>query len=82
MGIHIIYGFYVLGRPILDPRLFHCRILAGRLKLIVTEISEFCQEDMNEDDVMVLDGGDEIYVWIGNTASAEEKQQSLEMAKV
>lgn len=62
--------------------MFHCRILAGRLKLIVTEISEFCQEDMNEDDVMVLDGGDEIYVWIGNTASPEEKQQSLEMAKV
>ncbi|XP_063704952.1 gelsolin, cytoplasmic-like isoform X2 [Culicoides brevitarsis] len=69
------------GSPILDPRLFHCRILAGRKKLIVTEIADFTQEDLNEDDCMVLDGGDEVYVWIGKTASAEEKEQSIEMAK-
>lgn len=62
--------------------MFHCRILAGRKKLIVTEIAEFNQEDLNEDDCMVLDGGDEVYVWIGKTASPEEKKQSLEMAKV
>lgn len=71
-----------LGVPLLDPRLFHCRILAGRKKLIVTEIADFTQEDLNEDDCMVLDGGDEVYVWIGKTASPEEKEQSLEMAKV
>lgn len=70
------------GTPLLDPRLFHCRILAGRKKLIVTEIADFSQEDLNEDDCMVLDGGDEVYVWIGKTASPEEKEQSLEMAKV
>uniref|UniRef100_A0A336MYB6 CSON006296 protein n=1 Tax=Culicoides sonorensis TaxID=179676 RepID=A0A336MYB6_CULSO len=69
------------GSPILDPRLFHCRILAGRKKLIVTEIAEFGQEDLMPDDCMVLDGGDEVYVWIGKTASPEEKKQSLEMAK-
>lgn len=31
---------------------------------------------------MVLDGGDEVYVWLGKTSSPEEKEQSLEMAKV
>lgn len=71
-----------IGAPLLDPRLFHCRILAGRKKLIVTEIADFGQEDLNEDDCMVLDGGDEVYVWLGKTSSPEEKEQSLEMAKV
>ena len=30
---------------------------------------------------MVLDGGDEIYVWIGNGSDDEEKAKSLDMAK-
>lgn len=30
---------------------------------------------------MVLDGGDEIYVWIGNGATEEERTKSIDMAK-
>ena len=39
-------------------------------------------QDLNEDDVMVLDSGDEVYVWIGKGASDEEKEKSWAMAKV
>ena len=31
---------------------------------------------------MVLDTGDEIYIWIGSGASDEEKEKSLEIAEV
>ncbi len=31
---------------------------------------------------MVLDSGDEIYVWVGKAADEEEKAKALEMAKV
>ena len=34
------------------------------------------------DDVMILDSGDEIYVWVGNEASDDEKKKGLGVAKV
>jgi hypothetical protein len=39
-------------------------------------------QDLDEDDVMVLDSGDEIYVWIGNKASETERQLVSKMAEV
>lgn len=36
---------------------------------------------MDSDDVMVLDGGDEVYAWIGSGSDEEEKAKSLDMAK-
>uniref|UniRef100_U5ETK7 Putative gelsolin n=1 Tax=Corethrella appendiculata TaxID=1370023 RepID=U5ETK7_9DIPT len=68
------------GAPFLDPRLFHCRILR-RGKFRVEEVPDFEQEDLNVDDIMVLDGGDEIYVWIGSGSDDEEKAKAIDMAK-
>lgn len=39
-------------------------------------------QDLIEDDVMILDSGDEVYVWIGKDASDEEKEKGLSIAKV
>lgn len=69
------------GAPFLEPRLFHCAIRSnGKFK--VEEISNFEQDDLDPDDIMVLDGGDEVYVWVGNGSTEEEKEQSSEMARV
>lgn len=69
------------GPPFLEARLFHCKILAnGRFR--VEEVHHYEQEDMDVDDIMVLDGGDEIYVWEGDGSTEEEKAKSLEMANV
>jgi len=45
------------------------------------EIFNFGQSDLVEDDVMFLDSGDEVYIWIGKDASTDEKEKSLELAK-
>lgn len=69
-----------VDRPLLYPRLFHCTISpAGCLR--VNEVAHFSQEDLNEDDVMVLDSGDEVYVWVGRGSDDQEKEKALEMAK-
>lgn len=68
-------------KPLLEPRLFHCSIrYNGRLR--VAEVRDFEQDDLNGDDVMVLDGGDEVYIWQGAGATEEEKEQSEAMAMV
>lgn len=61
--------------------MFHCTIRSnGKFK--VEEVANFEQDDLDPDDIMVLDGGDEVYVWVGAGSTAEEKEKSSEMAKV
>lgn len=69
------------GAPCLEPRLFHCKLLNNG-KLRVEEIGDFEQADMDADDIMILDGGDEVYVWEGAGSTPEEKEKSLEVANV
>ena len=39
-------------------------------------------QDLVPEDVMMLDSGAEIYIWIGNEANNDEKEKALEIAKV
>lgn len=41
-----------------QPRLFECSNQTGRF--IMTEVVDFCQEDLDEDDVMLLDTWEEV----------------------
>ncbi|KAI8044788.1 gelsolin isoform X1 [Drosophila gunungcola] len=69
-----------VGAPLLEPRLFHCRLSSGgRVK--VEEVAKYEQEVLDSDDVMLLDAGDEIYLWVGSGASEEENARILDMAK-
>merc|ERR1712150_436412 len=45
------------------------------------QIFNFEQDDMVEDDVMILDSGDEVYVWLGNESDENERVESLKLAK-
>ncbi|XP_022257425.1 gelsolin, cytoplasmic-like, partial [Limulus polyphemus] len=67
------------AKPLLEPRLFKCSEVRGKFR--VKEMCNFTQEDLSVDDVMVLDAGEEVYVWIGNGASEEEKTNSLKLAE-
>lgn len=69
------------GAPLLEPVLFHCKLLSnGKVKY--EEMADFEQSDLDEDDVMILDAGDEIYLWQGKDISDEEKRRSMEVSHV
>ncbi|KAJ8358523.1 hypothetical protein SKAU_G00150480 [Synaphobranchus kaupii] len=66
-----------LQQEVLDhqPRLFECSNKTGRF--IVTEVTQFTQDDLSEDDVMLLDTWDQVFLWIGSEAKEEERKEAL-----
>ncbi|XP_022538722.2 villin-1 isoform X1 [Astyanax mexicanus] len=61
-----------------SPRLFNCSNQVGRFRM--TEVAQFTQDDLDEDDVMLLDTWDELFLWIGNSANQYETQESYRCA--
>ncbi|NXO09362.1 VILI protein, partial [Oriolus oriolus] len=62
-----------------QPRLFECSNQTGRF--IMTEVVGFCQEDLDEDDVMLLDTWEEIFLWVGKASNAQERNEAIASAK-
>ncbi|TRY99862.1 hypothetical protein DNTS_016959 [Danionella cerebrum] len=63
----------------ITPRLFECSNQTGRF--IATEITNFNQDDLDEDDVMLLDIWDQVYLWIGKGANDTEKHDAVVTAQ-
>lgn len=71
-----------MDRPILQPRVFHVVFHPSRgIRARAFEIFDFEHKDLISDDVMLLDSGDEVYVWVGKEAEKDEIDSGLAMAK-
>ncbi|XP_054640381.1 advillin [Dunckerocampus dactyliophorus] len=66
-----------LKQAVLDhqPRLFECSEKSGRF--IVTEVTQFTQDDLSEDDVMLLDTWDQVFLWIGKESNRVERKDAV-----
>lgn len=62
-----------------EPRLFHCSDARGYFW--VEEIMDFDQEDLEEDDVMLLDTYREVFIWVGQGANQNEREEAMKLAK-
>lgn len=61
-----------------EPRLFHASNASGYFH--VEEIPNFSQHDLINDDIMILDNYQTIYVWIGNKSNDFEKRSAYKTA--
>uniref|UniRef100_A0A8C8A6E0 Villin-1 n=1 Tax=Otus sunia TaxID=257818 RepID=A0A8C8A6E0_9STRI len=65
--------------PSVSPRLFECSNKTGTF--LATEIVDFTQDDLEEDDIYLLDTWDEVFFWIGKGANESEKEAAAVMAQ-
>lgn len=62
----------------IKARLFQCSDSSSVFRVI--EIHHFGQEDLDNDDVMILDGFNEVFVWIGSGSTEREKAMGVTTA--
>ncbi|OCT63426.1 villin-1 [Xenopus laevis] len=63
----------------ITPRLFECSNKTGNF--VATEISDFNQDDLDEEDVFLLDAWDQVFMWIGKNANETEKKEAAVTAQ-
>jgi len=61
-----------------EPRLFQCSNAGAGFK--VTEVFNFSQDDLVNDDVMLLDAHSEVFIWLGHDSNKTEKDEALNAA--
>uniref|UniRef100_H3D1R5 Protein flightless-1 homolog n=1 Tax=Tetraodon nigroviridis TaxID=99883 RepID=H3D1R5_TETNG len=62
-------------------RLFRCSNEKGYFS-VSEKCSDFCQDDLADDDIMLLDNGKEVYMWVGSQTSQVEIKLSLKACQV
>ncbi|XP_032360262.1 villin-1 isoform X2 [Etheostoma spectabile] len=62
-----------------SPRLFECSNQTGQFRM--TEVDDFAQSDLDEEDVMLLDTWEEIFLWVGNSANEYETKEAWNSAQ-
>jgi len=61
-----------------EARLFQCSNATGAFR--VEEVFNFAQDDLVNDDVMILDTFNEVFVWVGSQSNEIERKKALETA--
>lgn len=62
-------------------RLFRCSNEKGYF-IISEKCSDFCQDDLADDDIMLLDNGDQVFLWLGSKSSEVEVKLAYKSAQV
>ncbi|KRT78520.1 hypothetical protein AMK59_6774, partial [Oryctes borbonicus] len=64
----------------LATTLYHARLNRSN-KLLVDEIENFTQQDLVQDDIMILDATNSVFLWVGKDSSEKEKEMSYNLVQ-
>ncbi|KAJ3676276.1 hypothetical protein LUZ60_003688 [Juncus effusus] len=78
-GKQIFSGKKIIQESIRDPHLYFFSQNKGKLE--VSEIHNFCQDDLLTEDILILDTNSEVFVWIGHSVDSKEKQKAFEFGQ-
>lgn len=62
-------------------RLFRCSNEKGYF-MVSEKCSDFCQDDLADDDIMILDNGEQVFLWLGAKCSEVEIKLAYKSAQV
>ncbi|KAF3326165.1 villin-3-like protein [Carex littledalei] len=62
-----------------DPHLYTFSLKNGKLE--VSEVFNFCQDDLLTEDILILDTHAEVFVWIGQSVDPKEKQKAFDVGQ-
>lgn len=62
-------------------RLFRCSNDKGYFS-ISEKYTDFCQDDLSDDDIMILDNGSQVFLWVGSKSSEVEVKLAYKSAQV
>lgn len=62
-------------------RLFRCSNEKGYFT-VAEKCTDFCQDDLADDDIMILDNGEQIFLWLGARCSEVEVKLAYKSAQV
>ncbi|XP_060949936.1 villin-1 [Limanda limanda] len=62
-----------------SPRLFECSNQTGQFRM--TEVDDFAQCDLDEEDSMLLDTWEELFLWVGKLANQYETKEAWTCAQ-
>lgn len=62
-------------------RLFRCSNDKGYFA-VSEKCIDFCQDDLADDDIMILDEGEDVFIWVGSKCSEVEIKLALKSAQV
>lgn len=62
-------------------RLFRCSNEKGYFT-VAEKCSDFCQDDLADDDIMLLDNGEQVFLWLGSRCSEVEIKLAYKSAQV
>lgn len=66
---------------LLHNRLFRCSNDKGYFN-VSEKCSDFCQDDLSDDDIMILDNGEQVFLWVGTRSSEVEIKLAYKSAQV
>lgn len=62
-------------------RLFRCSNDKGYFA-VSEKCIDFCQDDLADDDIMILDEGNDVFIWVGSKCSEVEIKLAYKSAQV